>query len=134
MRCIEWICRTVNGTSNIRTTSVSATTDHDHVSPKVVPAFPPTNVGLIGALHEEKREGRTSLDEGRRASIESHPVTGFSTVVARRAVVENTLRSGCFLVCIQDTPPHSPQVWTALGTPAKYLQNGHFPASGTSRE
>src|SRR5439155_17667039 len=30
---MEWICRTVSGTSTIRTSTVSATIDHDHGSP-----------------------------------------------------------------------------------------------------
>jgi hypothetical protein len=46
-----------------------------------VPALPPTNVGLIGALHEEIREVIGSPSARGRASIESDPATGFSTAV-----------------------------------------------------
>jgi hypothetical protein len=54
-----------------------------------VPALPPTNVGLIGALHEEMREVVSARG---RASIESDPTTGFSTAVKESASMRKALR------------------------------------------
>jgi hypothetical protein len=57
-----------------------------------VPTLPPTNVGLIGALHEEMRKVVGSPSARGRASIESNPATGFSTAVKESATAGKTLR------------------------------------------
>jgi hypothetical protein len=57
-----------------------------------VATLPPTNVGLIGALHEEMSEVVGSPSARGRASIESDPATGFSTAVKECATARKTLR------------------------------------------
>jgi hypothetical protein len=66
-----------------------------------VPALAPTNVGLIGALHEggEKKIDGPSMRGG--ASIESDPATSFSTTVEEPTRGRNLLRRACFPLCIQ---------------------------------
>jgi hypothetical protein len=62
-----------------------------------MPALPPSNVGLIGALHEEVREVVEAPRARGRASIESVSITGFSTAVDKAARTRKPLRSACFL-------------------------------------
>jgi hypothetical protein len=87
-----------------------------------VPALAATNIGLIGALHEGGEKKIEAPRRGGGASIESDPVTSFSTDVEDSAVAIKLLRAACFPLCIQPPVSASPQVWRILGTRNKCLQ------------
>src|SRR5215207_1057473 len=84
IRCIEWICRTVSGTSSIRTVIVSATIDHAQVRPKVVwsPSSAQVRTSSIGERMLRKAIIETA--SGPRPCPARRGSRGYSGEAARR--------------------------------------------------
>ena len=77
--CIEWICRTVSGTRQIRTRIVTATIDHAHGSPTVV--WKKSRIDFITFSSGDRIERSTTSITGSRLR---RATTGCSAAAASR--------------------------------------------------